>query len=338
MTLLDWFRPSWKQSDWRKRLAAVEGIDDERILLRIALSDDQSLIRGKAVQKLTSIPALDTVLDNISPHHVHFSGVRDHAESRKATLLAERTRGSVLEGKTPAELIRMLSRERVCRSGLLLKIDDQVALAAVARSSLDDDTRELATERLHEQSVLSDLAQHSSCERVRVAAVARTTDQVLLEQLAKGDVRSVAAAALTRIVSGPFHREVVLHSPHVEHRMISVSNIEDPEVLREVVLNDGSSDVRSHATQRVQDRDLLERVAFNDKERSVRDAAARRLGLNGTLCPNCDRYVASVHETTTIATFHEHWGAGQDEVTRECCCECRCELPRGRGPLTAPLR
>ena len=79
LSLLDAFRPKWQNSNPERRLEAVEEMDiqEQSVLERIALSDENSSVRSAAVKKLTLIPSLSAISKKDNE-----AGIRRLAESR----------------------------------------------------------------------------------------------------------------------------------------------------------------------------------------------------------------------------------------------------------------
>jgi len=50
--LLDLVRPAWRYSEWRVREAAVKKLDDQAVLARIVVEDEDSGVSLEAVKKL----------------------------------------------------------------------------------------------------------------------------------------------------------------------------------------------------------------------------------------------------------------------------------------------
>ena len=79
LSLLDAFRPKWQNSNPERRLEAVEEMDiqEQSVLERIALSDENSSVRSAAVKKLTLIPSLSAISKKD-----YEAGIRRLAETR----------------------------------------------------------------------------------------------------------------------------------------------------------------------------------------------------------------------------------------------------------------
>lgn len=52
MGLIDIFKPKWKHKDSDVRLEAVQELDDQKILVKIAKNDSDKYVRGVAVRKI----------------------------------------------------------------------------------------------------------------------------------------------------------------------------------------------------------------------------------------------------------------------------------------------
>ena len=77
MSLLDTFRPKWQNSNPDKRIEAVEELETQDTLERIAITDEDSDVRTAAVRKLNQIPVLLQISKNDSE-----ASIRRLAENR----------------------------------------------------------------------------------------------------------------------------------------------------------------------------------------------------------------------------------------------------------------
>ena len=58
------FRPKWKHSDWRVRLAAVQKLTDQPLLADIAKNAVEQIVRTTAALKLTDQAVLAEIAKN----------------------------------------------------------------------------------------------------------------------------------------------------------------------------------------------------------------------------------------------------------------------------------
>lgn len=327
MGFLDWFRPEWRHSDWRRRLEAVEKIENQVTLARVAKHDEQAVVRSTAVKRITSVATLDEIIE-MNKQSIVYSDVRRSAESRRSELLLARIANEKLDAMPPRDLLRRLQRERPNHAWETIKrLNNQQSLAVLARSSLDSTSRRFAVERLDDQAILTEIAFGDDDEWVRAGAAKRLQSEETVAKLVMDESDEVAVAALGITNDTSLVANVALTHPGPRQRAAAVKRLDDPELLREVLQNDGSVDVREAAVERISERELLEKIAFDDPERKVRDAAAKRIGLHGTLCKRCGCYVSVAHETERVETFHEHYGAGTEEKVTEVCASCAAGLP-----------
>ena len=77
MSLLDTFRPKWQNSNPDKRIEAVEELETQDTLERIAITDEDSDVRTAAVRKLSQSPVLLQISKNDSE-----ASIRRLAENR----------------------------------------------------------------------------------------------------------------------------------------------------------------------------------------------------------------------------------------------------------------
>ena len=76
MSIWDFFRPKWKSSDYQTRMDAVKELDDEEILIEIALSDADESVRKEAVKRIEDQPTLEAVATQDEDYLVRIQALR----------------------------------------------------------------------------------------------------------------------------------------------------------------------------------------------------------------------------------------------------------------------
>ena len=64
MAFLDLFKPKWKHSNLKIRVATVENLTDQKVLIDIVKNDKNSTVRKTAVENLTDQKVLADITKN----------------------------------------------------------------------------------------------------------------------------------------------------------------------------------------------------------------------------------------------------------------------------------
>jgi len=109
---------------------------------------------------------------------------------------------------------------------------------------------------------------------VRLAAIARVTDQCLLGEIARSDWNfHVRAAAAGRITDQTRLADLAKNSRDYEVRVTATERLTDQSVLADLAKHDESSEVRKAAAARVRDQSVLADISKNGEDYNVGEAA-----------------------------------------------------------------
>jgi hypothetical protein len=221
MSIADWFRPKWKNSNPGVRLRAVAGLINralapdnvsQRLLAQIAEKDEDSQVREAAADGSLACMALYGYSDR----------QREYAIGR---LTNQNVLASIVKSEEKGGL-RREAAYRVTEQALLMEFakmhDDEFASMAAAQRVTDDgvladiavhnrssSVRRAAAERVNDQRLLADIARTDNDPGVRRAAVQRVADQTVLADIAKSDNDvSVCRSAVAR-VTDPVVRDLL---------------------------------------------------------------------------------------------------------------------------------
>ena len=259
MTLMDLFRPKWKNSNSWVRQAAVEKLTDQAVLAEIAGTDGDNDVRKAAVAKLTDQAALAEVAKNIWRPDVQMAAVAKLTDQVVLAEIAKTCSNNDIRQAALGKLTDQALLAEVARNGIraevqmaaVAKLTDQAVIAKVAKTC-SKYAREAAVEKLIDQAVLAEIATKDSDWNVRYAAVRKLTDQALLAEIAKTDSeRGVRQAA--------------------------VKNLTDQVVLAEIARSDTGFLVRRAAVKKLTDEVALAEIAKTDSIGVWREAAIARL-------------------------------------------------------------
>ena len=182
MGLADFFRPKWKHSDVSVRSAAVKQLDVEEInnLVEVVKNDRDEGVRRLAIKKITDAE----VLNDLAKKDLQGS-LRQLAVDRAAFLWVS---VAIQEGNESES------------SAALQKLDDQEALAEVAKRAQISSISIAALNRLTDPRMLAEVARSTKNPEFRDEALGQITDIAVLRGLAIDETRKeVAGVILDRL-------------------------------------------------------------------------------------------------------------------------------------------
>jgi len=240
MSIIELFRPKkWKHRDPKIRLEAVLSMEPDatEVLTQVATHDEDPKVCEAALRRLQSADAL---LEITSQLEGDLSGL---ARARAGELLAAEALGE-------ADSSRALAKVAL--------IEDQPALAEVARRATDNALRDGALSALDDKG-RADVARKAKNVDTRTAAVELISDGTVLRGLAlEGGKREVSIAALGRI-EDPEHLARI--AQHAKNRAVRTranrkldeykrANEPPPEVVsRPVLQSEAVSEPKSEPAQ-----------------------------------------------------------------------------------------
>jgi hypothetical protein len=264
-----------------KALKAVERATDQTKLAEIAKSAPDNQVRHKAIIKLNDQSALVYVAKNDK----NFYNREVAAEKLLDKTLAQSVFVDIaLNGGDKYQRTRMIEKW----------LDDQSALADIAKRDKNPVIRKVAVGKLTNDSILADIAKNDESGDVRCEAVDRLSFQKpsiqpLLLDIFNNDPRmDVRAAALDKIQDGEFVRKHVFSDQESSPRVREVALIrcrKDKGLVESILGFDPAYDVRKRAAKLLgltvplkKDshsiaQDTVSMSAFNSMMDSVRDAA-----------------------------------------------------------------
>ena len=187
MSLLDTFRPKWQNSNPDKRLEAIDELEAQDTLERIALSDEDNDVRAAAVKKLKQIPVLLQISKNDSE-----ASIRRLAETRYFEEIAkmlknfrepanDETKGYISEIKDTRyaeDLVKSMPSSEL-RLELVKATGKANVLAIAANKDAKEEIAKTAVNRIESESLLTDITKNSKHTSVRKIAAAISTAVVM---------------------------------------------------------------------------------------------------------------------------------------------------------------
>jgi hypothetical protein len=198
MSLLDRFRPRWRDPDPQVRRAAVKRLDDLAALRELAADDPDASVREAAAARASEVmvaratsdgplgeceEALAALADDgalvaVATRAAH-PGIRSTAVARLAT------------GHALRDVVRK-SDDAAIRDAALARIDDATLLRSIALAEVPADLAIQALERIDDPAVLAGIASHHDASKtVRRRARELAPEDASMEPPARpGDVRA----------------------------------------------------------------------------------------------------------------------------------------------------
>ena len=185
MSLLDTFRPKWQNSNPEKRLEAIEELEAQDTLERIALSDESGDVRTAAVKKLTQIQVLLQISKNDSE-----AGIRRLAENRYFEEIAKSLKNfrepanddvityinTIKDTRYAEELIKSMPSSEL-RQELVRRTSKANVLALAATKDAKEEIAKEAVNRIESESLLADIAKNSKHTSARKIAAEKIRAQ-----------------------------------------------------------------------------------------------------------------------------------------------------------------
>lgn len=263
MGFMNLFRPKWRHSNPRIRLAAVEEVTDQKLLFRIATTGMDYDVWRAALQKLTDPVLLaEMAMARTGPTHIKREGAVQKLTDQKVLELIAKS--------DPDERVRLAA---------VGKITDQAALGDIAliEMPLKEDVRVAAIEKLTDQTLLGRLATADDKREVRRAAARRLEDQALLGRLArKDDDPVVRKIAINRLKDQALLFNIAETDRDQEVRTAAVAAITDQTLLAKIAKNGGLFE-STEAIKTLQDEGALADIAVHHYRNELRIAAAKKL-------------------------------------------------------------
>jgi len=158
--------------------------------------------------------------------------------------------------------------------------DKQALLAEISKSPVTWHTSRAyaAVHRLHDQTLLAEVAKTASNWQVRIAAARKIESQPTLIEIANTDKNSgVRQAAVEQINDQAVLAEIARNNKDGYARETAVRRLNDQAIISEIARNEKALTVRLTAIGQLEDQVLLSEIARNDKEKNVRQAAESKL-------------------------------------------------------------
>lgn len=236
---MNWLRPKWKHSKVKVRTAAVEKLTDQRLLAKIARTDNYEDVRLTAVKKLEDATVLVEIARTDESKYIRREALSKIADQ---ALLAE---------------IAKIDKDDDVQQAAIEKIDNQDLLAEIAGAECAFYARRLALKKLTDQPALKRIAETDRDRFVRLNAVSQITDQKTLADIARNDPESmVRERAAEKLTDQQSLQNIASTDQVPEVRKAALKKIDNHALLSEIARNDKNLHVRKAAINLLTQDDL----------------------------------------------------------------------------------
>jgi hypothetical protein len=293
MELKDLFRPKWKHSESKVRLAAVKQLTNQTLLIDIARNDPDDEVRKAAIEHLEDQAVLAEIArSNPAPTYSALQCC-----TTAATRLVDLSTIGDIAKTHPDARVREHARMAGC---LRLDASDKEAwLADVVKARL------AAVEQTSDQTELLKIAQNESLTVVRSAALMRLTDENLLAHFATCCVNDTALgkAAVERIANQQLLAEIAIGGWDLAVQLAAVDRVTEPGLLADILKRAGLVSVAEAARKRLpKDEDATARERFQQVfRRCAYEATEEMMSGNNGLNTDQMRDPVLARKITTIA-------------------------------------
>lgn len=189
MGLFDRFKkPKWKHEDFNVREEAIKELDDQKILVQIAKTDDNKYLRVNAAKKIDDENVLIDIAKNDPDNWVRRQIIKYKITNQDALIyIAKTDEGYGVSGEAVKKIEDQSALIDLAKNyssiDAVKKIEDQTVLIDFAKNHPKPFFRRDAVEKIEDESVLIDIAKNDSDERVREAAVKKISDEDVLKEI-----------------------------------------------------------------------------------------------------------------------------------------------------------
>ncbi len=259
--------------------AALERLEDPRLLLRLAVESQTAEKGKKALEKISDNECLIQ-----AARTAYVSAVREKAASRltdPAVLkdIARRdknadVRKAAVEGLDDEEILKVIAREdssASVRGAALARIREPEARYAIGRQDENELIRAETCSVLGDQASLKDILLNGKTENARRLAAEHLEDQEALERAARSDTSSeIRRLAREKLKDPQVKAELVFREGSEEERLRAINELPlSDQNIRDIVLKEKSETVAMEAVRRITDHRRLMDIALRSQMDSV---------------------------------------------------------------------
>ena len=271
------------ESACKELQAAVEKLTDQALLAKIAVNEENSLVRMAAVYKLTDQALLAKIAVGDNDQYVRSAAVEHLTDQTvlvkiaiEANDIGYDVREAFLHLTDQALLARIAveAKNKDVRKLAVKDLTDQALRAKIAVEAKDADVRATAVEDLTNQALLTKIAVEDNSTSVRATAVYNLTDQALLVKFAVEDKDTdVRAVAVQKLTDQMLLAKVAVEAKDSDTGKAAVEKLTDQAPLAKVAVGSRNLEVRKAAVEKLTNQALLARIAVEDKNPVIRAVA-----------------------------------------------------------------
>ena len=289
----------------------IKKIQNQNLLINLALNHPNSLIRQSACKKIEDDSILFYMANNDSSYGVRLEAIRciEDAEILNELLLNAENNEIIIY------LINKLSGNEILddflrtfnHEGIAGHIRKQDVLEFIACFNCHANMKIEAIGGILNEKVLENIALNDSEPKVRLHAARKITDEQVLAKIVLHDSDSeVRCLAISKVSDQSLIRTIVLYENNSDLRCAAMSNLEDQQLLEYLALNDSDYGVRINAVSKIMDDDVLKEIFYNDKDDTIRQNVIKNL--------NNDKYLEEI-----AFEFPEYAHLILNYISEDCC-------------------
>jgi DNA-binding transcriptional regulator YdaS (Cro superfamily) len=268
---------------------AVERLEDQPSLARVAIGALQSDVRKTALGKLTEPALLAKVVLEARSRGDRAAALEKLTDPAALASVAKKTDSSSLamqavqalkDSALLAEVVRE-SPQAPVRAAAVSRISDQEVLVSLAISG-PKDIQLPAVKHLHDPSGLKQVAIGAGAPEGRLEAVLRLSDQDCLREIAlQAKDEAVREKAIRKLSDPSALKQIALSDAPMGSRRCAIQCIRDSAVLGEIVLSTTDDGLALLAAQTMSDPEAIAEVAAKVTSQPLVDSLGSRLGDSG---------------------------------------------------------
>jgi phage terminase small subunit len=167
MSLLDFFRPEWKNSDYSVRVKAVERVSDQAVLKRIAITTKDYIIGKIALEKISDQEILKSIATNSKEPNIRniaIGKITNHAFIEK-----------LIQNEVDLDSKR----------SVIEKLTNQQILIKIALNDKNESIREMSVQNIVDENVLTEIAKNDESNIVGQTAFNKITNVTIRASIKK---------------------------------------------------------------------------------------------------------------------------------------------------------
>ncbi|MBN1969099.1 MAG: hypothetical protein JXR48_00835 [Candidatus Delongbacteria bacterium] len=244
---------SLKSSNYKSRIEAVKGIEDQKVLYKVAMEDENTEVKLAALEKIN-----DQDL---------FYRIANQSRDTKVSLKAL---SRLIDQDRIFQIITDSKRSKFNQYALEV-INDQNTLLRLAIYHEDFNLRKSAFEKLNDVDLIRNFAFSSEDLDLGCSAVSKISSQSdLMEIIDKNRVLEVKFAALEKLTDKEMINSLVADTNDTKIRIKAISKVFDSDILFNLILNDTRYTIVDASLKQLNDDQILELLKLQNLDNKLR--------------------------------------------------------------------